>query len=80
MRIIYLTTEFPWPATSGGPVRTLSQLRVIASLPEVDVITLLSTTERSVSEATRRALADTIPKLRVLPPVFHPIHLWDFPR
>src|SRR5262245_58549988 len=37
-------------------------------------------TERSVSEATSCTLADIIPKLRVSPPVFHPIHLWDFPR
>jgi glycosyltransferase involved in cell wall biosynthesis len=80
MHVIYLTTEFPWPATSGGPVRTLSQLRVIASLPEVSGLTLLSVTERSVSEAERRTLANAVPKLRVLPPVFHPIHLWDFPR
>jgi glycosyltransferase involved in cell wall biosynthesis len=80
MHLIYLTTEFPWPATSGGPVRTLSQLRVIASLHEVDALTLLSVTERSVSAAERRALADAIPKLRVLPPVVHPIHLWDFSR
>jgi glycosyltransferase involved in cell wall biosynthesis len=78
MRIVYLTTEFPWPATSGGPVRTLSQLRLIASLPEVDEVTLLSLTERSVGDAPLRALAGAIPKLKVLPPVFHPIHLWDF--
>lgn len=80
MRIIYLTTEFPWPATSGGPVRTLSQLKVIASLSEVEEITLLSVAERSVSEVECRALADAVPKLRVVPPVFHPIHLWSFPR
>jgi len=52
----------------------------MASLPEVDEVTLLSVTEREVSEAARRALANAIPKLRVLPPVFHPIHLWNFPR
>jgi glycosyltransferase involved in cell wall biosynthesis len=80
MHLIYLTTEFPWPATSGGPVRTLSQLRVIASLPEVNGLTLLSVTERPVSEAERRTLADAVPKLRVLPPIFHPVHLWDFSR
>lgn len=80
MRVIHLTTEFPWPATSGGPVRTLSQLRIVASLPEVDSITLLSVAETPVSEADCRALAAAIPKLRVVPPIFHPIHLFEHKR
>jgi polysaccharide biosynthesis protein PslH len=80
MRVIHITTEFPWPATSGGPVRTLSQLKIIGSLPEVDSITFLSVAERDVPEAECRALADAVPKLRVVPPIFHPIHLFDFKR
>lgn len=80
MRVIHLTTEFPWPATSGGPVRTTSQLRILASLPEVDSVTLLSVAEKPVPEADQRALEAAIPKLRVVPPVFHPIHLFEFKR
>ncbi|MDF2695773.1 MAG: hypothetical protein K0S65_4156, partial [Labilithrix sp.] len=80
MRALYLTTEFPWPATSGGPVRTLSQLRIMASLPEVESITLLSVTEQPVSKADIRALENAVDKLRVVPPIFHPIHLFDFKR
>lgn len=80
MRVLHLTTEFPWPATSGGPVRTLSQLRIIASLPEVESVTLLSVTERDVPQAEVRALEGAVEKLRVVPPVFHPIHLFDFKR
>ncbi len=80
MRVIHLTTEFPWPATSGGPVRTLSQLRILASLPEVDSVTLLSVAEKPVPEADCRALAAAVPKLRVVPPIFHPIHLFEFKR
>ena len=80
MRALHLTTEFPWPATSGGPVRTLSQLRIIASLPEVESITLLSVTEQDVPASDIRALEAAVPKLRVVPPVFHPIHLFDFKR
>jgi glycosyltransferase involved in cell wall biosynthesis len=80
MRVVYLTTEFPWPATSGGPVRTLSQLRLIASLPEVEAVTLLSVTEGKVPPADVRALGEHVEKLRVVPPVFHPIHLFDFKR
>lgn len=78
MRVVYLTTEFPWPATSGGPVRTLSQLRIVASLPEVESVTLLSVTEKPVPASDLRALETAVPKLRVVPPVFHPIHLFDF--
>lgn len=80
MRVLHLTTEFPWPATSGGPVRTLSQLRIIASLPEVESVTLLSVTETDVPASDVRALEAAVPKLRVVPPVFHPIHLFDFKR
>jgi len=80
MHVLHLTTEFPWPATSGGSVRTVSQLRILASLPEVETLTILSVAEKPVSEAERRAFAAAIPKLRVLPPVFHPVHLFDFKR
>ncbi|MBX3210043.1 MAG: glycosyltransferase [Labilithrix sp.] len=80
MRVVHLTTEFPWPATSGGPVRTLSQLRIVASLPEVESITLLSVTETGVPASDVRALEGAVAKLRVVPPVFHPIHLFDFKR
>jgi polysaccharide biosynthesis protein PslH len=80
MRVIHLTTEFPWPATSGGPVRTLSQVRICASLPEVDSVTLLSVAEQRVDDAACRALEASIPKVRVVTPVFHPVHLFDFKR
>jgi glycosyltransferase involved in cell wall biosynthesis len=80
MRVVHLTTEFPWPATSGGPVRTLSQLRIMASLPEVESITVLSVTERPVPRSEIEALGAAVPKLAVVPPVFHPIHLFDFKR
>jgi polysaccharide biosynthesis protein PslH len=80
MRVLHVTTEFPWPATSGGPVRTLSQLKILASLPEVSSIALLSVTEGTVPEADRRALEAAVPKLRAEPPVFHPIHLFDHKR
>jgi glycosyltransferase involved in cell wall biosynthesis len=80
MRVLHLTTEFPWPATSGGSVRTVSQLRILASLPEIESVTVLSVAEVPVTEADRRALAAAIPKLRVLPPIFHPVHLFDFKR
>jgi polysaccharide biosynthesis protein PslH len=76
VRVVFLTTEFPWPATSGGPVRTLSQLRVLGSLASVERITLVSVTERIVTDTECDALAAAVPKLAVVRPVFHPIHLW----
>jgi glycosyltransferase involved in cell wall biosynthesis len=81
MRVLHLTTEFPWPPTSGGLVRTASQLRVLASLPEVEAITVICTTERSLAEVDRQAQAPAavMPKVRVVP-VFHPVHLFDFKR
>jgi glycosyltransferase involved in cell wall biosynthesis len=78
MRVVFLTTEFPWPATSGGSVRTVSQLRILASLPEVERITLLSVAERPVRLADQDGLRAAIPKVEVVPPLFHPIHLFDF--
>jgi glycosyltransferase involved in cell wall biosynthesis len=84
MRVVYLTTEFPWPATSGGPVRTTSQLRIVASLPEVESITLVSLTETKTPMSDVDALSHAFDrdgangKLTVIPPVFHPIHLFDF--
>src|SRR5262245_47118213 len=78
MRVLHLTTEFPWPPRSGGTVRTLSQLRVLASLPEVDAITALAVAEHDVSDEDCRAFAAAIPKLCVWSPVFHPVHLFDF--
>ncbi|MDB4943614.1 MAG: hypothetical protein JWP97_3148 [Labilithrix sp.] len=78
MRVLHLTTEFPWPATSGGSVRTISQLRILASLPEVESVTVLSVAEQPVEDRDRVALEKAIPKLRVMPPLFHPVHLFDF--
>lgn len=80
MRLVHLTTEFPWPPLGGGPVRTLAQLRLLAALPEVEAVTLVSVAERPVAAAAGRALAAAVPGLRVVPPVFHPVHLRRHPR
>src|SRR3984893_11391409 len=80
MHVLHLTTEFPWPATNGGRMRTLSQLRIIASLPEVQSVKLLSVTEQVVSATDVRALEDRVEKLNVVPPIFHPTHLFEHKR
>ena len=80
MRILFLTTDFVWPADSGGRVRTLSQLRVLSSLPEVTSIRLFSVYESEIPQAHRDALVREVPKLELAEPVFHPIHLFRHPR
>ncbi len=79
MKVLYLTTEFPWPATSGGTVRSSSQLRTLAAVPDVSDIVVLSVSETPVAADRLAALAAAVPKARVLPPVFHPVHLFDHP-
>ena len=61
-------------------MRTLSQLGIIASLPEVQSVTLLSVTEQIVSATDLRALEGAMEKLNAVPPIFHPIHLFEYKR
>ena len=75
MRILVLTPEFPWPATSGGRVRSVAQLKVLSSLPEVTEIVISSVREEEVSAASIAALEGAVGKCHVMPPLFHPIHL-----
>ncbi len=80
MRVLFVCADFPWPTNGGGRVRALAQLRLLASLPEVEAVTLFTLSEDAIDAPARAALAAAIPKLRVLDPVFHPIHLFRHPR
>jgi glycosyltransferase involved in cell wall biosynthesis len=80
VQILFVTNEFVWPAERGGRVRTLSQLRVLTSLPEVERIRLFTLREDDVPMQHREALARDVGKLDVLEPVFHPIHLFTHKR
>ncbi len=80
MHVLFLTTEFPWPPHGGGRARTLGQLEVLSSLDRVSEIRLVSVCERPVGEEERVACAAALPKLRIEPPVPHPVHLWRSPR
>ena len=79
MNVLFLCADFPWPPNGGGRVRALAQLRLLASLPEVDHVTLFTLSE-DVASAPVAELAAEIPKVRVLAPVFHPIHLFRHRR
>jgi polysaccharide biosynthesis protein PslH len=80
VRILFLATEFPWPANAGGRLGTLSQLRILSSLPEVRQIRLFSVEETEVRLEHREALMRDVSKLEVVDPVFHPVHLFRYPR
>jgi len=79
VRVLFLCTDFVWPADSGGRVRTLSQLKNLSSLPEVERIRLFSMCETAVADEHRAALVRAVPKLDLAEPVFHPIHLFRHP-
>jgi glycosyltransferase involved in cell wall biosynthesis len=80
MHVFYLTTELPFPPTGGGRVRSLAELRLIASLPEVESVRVLALHEGDVSPRDARALEAAVPKVSVAPLVFHPIHVFRHPR
>jgi glycosyltransferase involved in cell wall biosynthesis len=79
-RILFLTTEFAWPPSTGGRIGTMSQLQVLSSLPEVERIRFFAMHETDVRVEHRDALLREVPKLEWVEPVFHPIHLFRYPR
>ena len=80
MQILFVATGLPWPPTSGGSIRALSQLRALSALPQVDRILLLSMSEDEDRDLRLDALVRELPKVEAPPPVFHPIHLFRHPR
>jgi glycosyltransferase involved in cell wall biosynthesis len=75
MRIFFVTSEIPYPPVSGGRVRTLAELTLLTSLEEVTSIDFLTLTEEAPDEKAIAELSARLPKICVMPPVFHPIHL-----
>ena len=80
MHVLYLTTELPFPAVSGGRVRTAADLTLLESLPEVRSVDLLCLEEEPSPPEALREVAEKLPKARLLGPIFHPIHLKKFPH
>jgi polysaccharide biosynthesis protein PslH len=80
LRILFVFPDLVWPAVRGGRLRAFSQLRVITSLPEVQCVRLFSLRDVEFEAEHREALTRALPKLDVLDPVFHPIHLLSHPR
>jgi len=80
MRVLFLTTEFVWPAIGGGRLGSMSQLQALSSLPEVEHIRFFSIYETGVTAEDRDGLMRAVPKLELIEPVFHPVHLFRHPR
>ena len=72
MRILFLTTELPWPLDGGGKLRTYETLACLARFAEVRV---LSFSEDPAAAAAASALEGAIPGVAVLPPISHPIRI-----
>lgn len=71
-RILFLTTELPWPVDGGGKLRTFETLACLLRFADVRLC--------SVSDAPSRAadaisLGGALPGLEVEPPVHHPIRI-----
>ena len=80
VRILHLSADFLWPAGDGGRLRSIAQLRVLSSIPEVEHITMFYLCEEEIGAERRADLEREIPKLTVLDPVFHPVHLFRHRR
>ncbi len=80
MRILHLSADFLWPASDGGRLRSVAQLRALSSIPEVEHIAMFCLCEETIGAERRAALEREIPKLEILDPVFHPVHLFRHRR
>jgi len=74
MDVLFLSPDFVLPDDRGLRVRTLSQLRLLAGIDEVERITFLSVTDSDVSAERLRALERAIPKVRAEPSIVRPAH------
>src|SRR5258705_12239239 len=80
VRILHLSADFLWPAGDGGRLRPIAQLRVLSSIPEVEHIAMFCLCEEEIGAERRADMERQIPKLTVLDPVFHPVHLFRHRR
>lgn len=72
MKILFLTTELPWPVDGGGKLRTFETLACLSRFASVEV---LSVVEEGDGAAAARALGDRLPGVALLEPVRHPVRI-----
>lgn len=70
-RILFLTTELPWPVDGGGKLRTVETLACLTRFAEVR---LLSVSESPEARGDAQALARHL-GLEVEPPIPHPVRI-----
>jgi glycosyltransferase involved in cell wall biosynthesis len=80
VKVLFLLIDFPFPADRGLRVRSLSQLRVLASIEAVSEISLLTLSESPVEPERLRGLEREIPKVRVETPLLQPTHMRRSPK
>jgi glycosyltransferase involved in cell wall biosynthesis len=80
MNVLFLALEHVLPADRGFRVRTLTQLKLLCALDEVERVTVLSLYDQPVPDESLRELERMLPKVRAEPPVFAPFHLRKHPR
>ena len=80
MNVLFLALEHVLPADRGFRVRTLTQLKLLCALDEVERVTVLSLYDQPVPAESLRELERMLPKVRAEPPVFAPFHLRKHPR
>jgi polysaccharide biosynthesis protein PslH len=80
VKLLFVSVDFPLPADRGLRVRTLTQLRLLAGIPAVEQITLLTLRNLEVEASSLRDLSDELPKVVCEPPVFQPIHMRRHPK
>ncbi len=80
MKLLFVSVDFPLPADRGLRVRTLTQLRLLAGIDEIEQITLLSLRNLDVPQSCLSALMAELPKVRCETPVFQPIHMRRHPE
>jgi glycosyltransferase involved in cell wall biosynthesis len=80
VNVLYLSPDFVLPADRGLRVRTLSQLRVLSALPEVENVTFLSLSEAAVADERLRDLARRLPKVSPEGAIVQPAGVRRHPR
>ena len=75
LSVFHLTTEPPYPAVSGGRVRSAASLSVLDGVPEVTRVTVQHLREDADDANARERFLGTLARTDILPPIVHPIHV-----
>jgi glycosyltransferase involved in cell wall biosynthesis len=75
MKVLFLSPDFPLPTKTGLKVRVLSQLKLLSNLDDIEKITFFSISPAIIPESERLSLAQIVPKLEVMVPVFRPLSI-----